>query len=69
MQRVRGTTATKIQQLEAAVQEKLVQAQTRRAQIEQEQKEKLRNHVSLHFLFPVACMAWHAFLFYLFFFK
>lgn len=46
MQRVRASTATKIQQLETTVQEKLEQARTRREQIEQEQKEKLRNHVS-----------------------
>lgn len=53
MQRVRASTATKIQQLEATVQEKLEQAKTRREQIEQEQKEKLRNHVSgvLHMVY------------------
>lgn len=52
MQRVRTSMATKFQQLEATVQEKLEQAQTRREQIEQEQKEKLRTHVSFaHILF------------------
>lgn len=46
MQKVRGSNALKFQQLEAAIQEKLEQAQSRRSQIEQEQKEKLRNYVS-----------------------
>jgi stathmin len=46
VQKVRTSNALKFQQLEAAVQEKLEQAQTRRSQLEQEQKEKLRNYVS-----------------------
>lgn len=54
---MRTSVAAKLQQLETTVQEKLEQAQNRREQIEQEQREKLRNHVSytlyfvLHIIF------------------
>lgn len=37
---MRSSVSVKFQQLETAVQEKLEQAQSRRAQIEQEQKRK-----------------------------
>lgn len=47
MLKVRTQNTAKLQQLDAAIQEKLVQAQSRKEQLEQEQKEKLRNHVSL----------------------
>lgn len=36
----------RVQQLESQIQDKLVQAHERRQNIEREQKEKLRNHVS-----------------------
>lgn len=36
----------RFQQLESTIQDKLQQAAERRMQLEQEQKEKLRNHVS-----------------------
>lgn len=45
--KVRTSNSEKFQQLEATIQEKLEQAQSRREHLEQEQKEKLRNHVSL----------------------
>lgn len=45
--KVRTSNSIKFQQLEATIQDKLELAQTRREQIEQEQKKKLRNHVSL----------------------
>lgn len=43
---MRTSNADKFQQLETTIQEKLDQAQSRREQIEQEQKKKLHNHVS-----------------------
>lgn len=46
MQKVRTTNTVKFQQLDTAIQDKLVQAQNRRELLEQEQKEKLRNYVS-----------------------
>lgn len=61
---MRAGVAVKFQQLETAVQEKLDQAQTRRAQIEKEQKEKLRSHVSFvcrqldHHTFLSFCWYW-----------
>lgn len=64
VQKVRTSNALKFQMLETAVQEKLEQAQSRRLQIEQEQKEKLRNYVSnfckslvssAHFYFLLFC--------------
>lgn len=39
----------KVQQLESQIQGKLDQARERRETIEREQKEKLRNHVSIFF--------------------
>lgn len=47
IQKVRVQNTTKLQQLDSAIQEKLEQAQNRKEQLEQEQKEKLRNHVSI----------------------
>lgn len=47
IQKVRVQNTTKLQQLDSAIQEKLEQAQNRKIQLEQEQKEKLRNHVSI----------------------
>lgn len=49
IQKVRVQNTTKLQQLDSAIQEKLEQAQNRKVQLEQEQKEKLRNHVSIFF--------------------
>lgn len=46
MQKVRSANMEKFQQLETAINAKLEQAENRRIQLEQEQKEKLRNHVS-----------------------
>lgn len=47
IQKVRVQNTSKLQQLDSAIQEKLEQAQNRKIQLEQEQKEKLRNHVSI----------------------
>lgn len=47
MQKVRTSNAEKFHHLELAIQEKLELASTRRAQLELEQKEKLRNYVSI----------------------
>lgn len=47
IQKVRVQNTNKLQQLDNAIQEKLEQAQNRKVQLEQEQKEKLRNHVSV----------------------
>lgn len=47
VQKVRTSNAEKFQLLELAIQEKLEQASSRRAQLELEQKEKLRNYVSI----------------------
>lgn len=47
IQKVRASNSIKFQQLETTIQGKLGDAQSRREQLEQEQKEKLRNHVSL----------------------
>jgi DNA-directed RNA polymerase sigma subunit (sigma70/sigma32) len=46
VQRVRAGMLEKMNQLESQIQSKLELAQTRRKQLEQEQLEKLRNHVS-----------------------
>lgn len=53
VQKVRVQNTAKLQQLDTAIQEKLGQAQTRKEQLEQEQKEKLRNYVSLFIVFFV----------------
>lgn len=54
IQKVKILNTTKLQQLDSAIQEKLEQAQNRKVQLEQEQKEKLRNHVStLFFLYSI----------------
>jgi len=45
--RVRQGMSERVQQLESQIQGKLEQARERRETIEREQKEKLRNHVSL----------------------
>lgn len=47
MAKVREQNEIKLQQLETTIQDKLVQAQTRKEQIEQEQKEKLKTYVSI----------------------
>lgn len=46
VQKVRQTNTVKFQQLDASIQEKLELAKSRKEMLEQEQKEKLRNHVS-----------------------
>jgi len=46
VQRVRTGMLEKVNQLETQIQIKLELAQTRREQLEQEQLEKLRSHVS-----------------------
>lgn len=48
VRKVRAGNQEKFQQLESAIQEKLQQAADRRLLIEAEQREKLRNHVSMH---------------------
>lgn len=48
VQKVRTTNTVKFQQLDTAIQDKLIHAQNRREILEQEQKEKLRNYVSFH---------------------
>lgn len=50
VQKVRIQNTLKLQLLENAIQEKLGQAQSRKAQLEQEQLEKLRNKVSFYIL-------------------
>lgn len=45
--RVRQGMTERVQQLESQIQGKLEQARERRESIEREQKEKLRNHVSV----------------------
>lgn len=57
---MRTINTEKLQQLETTVQEKLEQAQSRRAQMELEQKEKLRNHVSTLLAHP-GILAFHYF--------
>lgn len=44
---MRNGMSERVQQLESQIQGKLDQARERRETIEREQKEKLRNHVSL----------------------
>lgn len=51
MTKVRASNSEKFQQLETTIQEKLEHAQSRRIHLEQEQKEKLRNHVSNVFFY------------------
>jgi DNA-directed RNA polymerase sigma subunit (sigma70/sigma32) len=46
VQRVRAGMLEKMNQLESQIQSKMELAKTRREQLEQEQLEKLRNHVS-----------------------
>lgn len=46
VRKVRAGNQERFQQLESAIQDKLQQAADRRLQIEAEQREKLRNHVS-----------------------
>lgn len=46
VRKVRAGNQEKFQQLESAIQDKLQQAADRRLQLEAEQREKLRNHVS-----------------------
>ena len=59
--RVRAGVTEKVNQLMAQIQSKMDQAKTRREQLEQEQLEKLRNHVSsgssctFPFLLPHCC--------------
>lgn len=55
MAKVREQNEIKLQQLETTIQDKLVQAQTRKEQIEQEQKEKLKTYVSIACFFFFNC--------------
>lgn len=57
--RVRNSNAERFKQLDQDIQDKLVQAQTRREQMEKEQLEKLRNHVRTTLLFYLIFSSTH----------